>query len=126
MGFWAQLCTYVLSLLESPLSSVPSPFTEHNDLAGVYAPEIFNPTTPNTQRVDNAYDSIFTTEDSCNGPYTRQKWCYKKNIYTDYEIETPNTGKTNYVSSYLALTDHDCNMSPSMGSWYTHVLTARA
>lgn len=100
MGFWTQLCAYVLTLLELvPNPSLPpTPFTEHFDLSEVYAPEIFNPVIPNTQKVDNAYDSTFPTNNDCNGPNDRDKWCYGKTINTDYEKITPNTGVTNYVS----------------------------
>lgn len=104
MGFWAQLCTYVLTLLELGTipSSPPSPFNEVQfDLTDVYAPEIFNPEIPNTLKVYNAYDSIFTTDNTCNGPHSRKEWCSGRTIETDYEeiALTPNTGKTNYVST---------------------------
>ena len=103
MGFWAQLTTYVLTLLElgTTPSSPPSPFNEGQfDLTNPYAPEIFTPEIPNTLKVDNAYNSIFTTDDSCNTPNSRSQWCGGKTIKTDYEIiaQTPNTGRTNYVS----------------------------
>ena len=101
MWAWGHLCTYVLTLLElGPSSSSSSPLAER-DIGSVYAPEIFNPTRPNTKKVDNAYDSIYTTDNSCNGPNSRDEWCDGKSIHTDYEkIDlAPDTGKTNYVST---------------------------
>ena len=119
MGFWNNVCTYVLALLnQSPVGlyqqeslTAPLPFFDHElslsspphltpNLDGIYAPEIFNPQIPSTQGVANVYNSEFITANTCNSPKDRKVWCNHTSIKTDYEIVelVPDTGKTNYVS----------------------------
>ncbi|KAI5782051.1 multicopper oxidase-domain-containing protein [Peziza echinospora] len=101
MGLWARFVTYGMSLLHIYDNQSPLPFPIH---PSVHHDAEFTSSSPSPFPFGiapaNVYTDGFPTDNLCNGPLNRDKWCDNTSINTDYENVSlvPNTGKTNYYT----------------------------